>query len=152
MSLAAPSRAWGLFGLFPRHHVSHLCRFLSQSGCGCRVFLLTAGPPALRYPLLLSTTYTPVSMSCFNSLTIRYLWRPVPLTATIPLPIFSVLATPRYDKLSGHPGDKESISRWKRGQQMWVWVPSCCLWALIFRQINLSKPQPFLMQNGSERV
>ena len=23
------------------------CRFLSQSGCGCQVFLLTAGPPAL---------------------------------------------------------------------------------------------------------
>ena len=77
---------------------------------------------------------------------------PVPLTATTPLPTFSVLATQRYDKFSGHPGDKEAIRRWKRGQQMWILVPSCYLWALIFRQINLSKPQPFLMQNGSERV
>ena len=51
MNLAAPSRARGLFGLFPRHHVPHLAAGLSQSGCGCRVFLLTAGPPALRYPL-----------------------------------------------------------------------------------------------------
>ena len=27
------------------------CRFLSQSGCGYWFFLLTAGPPDLRYPL-----------------------------------------------------------------------------------------------------
>ena len=40
MSLVAPSRVWGLFGLFPRYRVSRLCRFLSQSGCGCWFFCL----------------------------------------------------------------------------------------------------------------
>ena len=34
--------------------------------------------------------------------------RTVPLTSATPLPTFSVLATQRPDKMSGHPGDKEA--------------------------------------------
>ena len=33
--------------------------------------------------------------------------------------------TEGHHKVSGHPGDKITISRWKRGQHMWTWVPSC---------------------------
>ena len=44
------------------------CRFLSQSGCGCWVFLLTAGPPALRYLLC---SYSPYVCLCpFHALTL----------------------------------------------------------------------------------
>ena len=45
------SRARGLSGLFPRHHVPHSAAGFSQPGCGCRFFLLTAGPPDLRHAL-----------------------------------------------------------------------------------------------------
>ena len=51
MSLAAPSRARGLFDLFPRYHVPHSAAGFSQPSCGCRFFLLTAGPPDLRHAL-----------------------------------------------------------------------------------------------------
>ena len=102
------------------------CVPLTQISLSVRLWLLVLPADSWstcpQVPSLLSlTAYMPVSMSCFNSLTINLYGRPVPLTAAIPLPTFSILTTQRdLIRYQAIQGIRRPISRWKRGQQMWI--------------------------------
>ena len=156
MNLAAPSRAWGLFSLFPRHHVPHSAAGFSLSpavsaGSSCwQVAHLTSG--TLLLPL---TRYMPVSTSCFNSLVVGYLYvKPVPLTAATFLPTFSVLATQRnmirchaIQVIRRPSADGEEPEDVDLSPILWLMGSD-----ISGRLIHLAKPESFLLQNGSDRM